>query len=549
MLSGPRHWLVAVPVAALLTVALTWPLTARIGSAGRLDNGDARFSVWNVGWVARALTSDPRTLFDANIFYPHGNALAFSEANLVAGILAIPAWLATGNALAATNSAILLSFVLAALAMFALVRHLTVSLPAAGLAALFFAFSPYAFSRLGHIQLLMTFGLPWTLLYLHRFVEAPGPRRAAALGVVMAITALACGYYGIFMGLTVGWGLLWVIAALITLPFMLPYAEIRSEGFARSLDDARMFSADWRSYLASPKLAHEWILPLLGEWQKVLFPGALVLGFALATVIRAGWSAAASLRSPTLPSAQDARPEARSLPEPHHAVVTFYASIAVLAAWASFGPNAGLYTLFFHTLPFFELIRAPGRFGVLVTLALSVLAAFSIAALFATLVGGRRRAVLGLVTATTLATSTVGPLYLVAQPPMHPVYQRLAQMPRGAVVEFPFFIAGNERHRHIEYMLESTRHWQPLLNGYSDHMPPEAWTDSLLLAEFPSDDAWDVISRRGARYVVVHWRMAPGAAALRTRLFANDVGVRVRTVLDRPDISLFELMPGTTTTP
>jgi hypothetical protein len=544
-----RQILLAIPVATLLTVALTWPLAARLGSAGRVDSSDARHGIWNVTWVARALTSDPGSLFDANIFYPYDNALAFSEANLVAGVLAIPVWLATQNGLAAANSAILLSFILAAVAMFALVRHLTGHLTASALAALFFAFSPYAFSRLGHMQLLMTFGLPLTLLCLHRFVEAPGAARALALGSALAVTALACGYYGIFMGLTVGWGLLWFAVALghwrrprfwlwslaalavafqITAPFLIPYEQIRTEGFTRSLDEARLFSADWRSYLASAKLVDEWMLPLLGHWRKVLFPGALVVGFALATLIQAYRG-----------SVPYAAPPARRV------IVAFYASIALLAAWASFGPDAGLYTLLFRVLPFFDLIRAPGRFGVLVTLALSVLAGFSIALLLDSLVGWRRRAMRVALVIATLITSTVGPLNLTERLPFHPVYRRLAQMPRGAVVEFPYFVEPTERHRHTEYMLESIRHWQPLINGYSDHTPAAAYADAVTLSAFPRAEAWDTLRRRGARYVVMHWRSYPPGSLLRWQILETEVGSRLRVVIDSEDLSLFEVMPAT----
>ena len=68
----------------------------------------------------------------------------------------------------------------------------------------------------------------------------------------------------------------------IVLPFFLPFLSIQNEtGFARSLDEARQWSAYLRSYLASGSHAHEWMLPLIKDWNSaVLFPGflGLVLG-------------------------------------------------------------------------------------------------------------------------------------------------------------------------------------------------------------------------------------------------------------------------------
>ena len=82
---------------AALTAALTYPIAFKLGHVGRIDNGDGKLSIWNVAWVARALVVDPRHVFDANIFYPH-RGRSYSENNLGAGALAIPAyWLSGGN--------------------------------------------------------------------------------------------------------------------------------------------------------------------------------------------------------------------------------------------------------------------------------------------------------------------------------------------------------------------------------------------------------------------------------------------------------------------
>ena len=307
MSKSPRDFIAAAAAAVVLAVLFTWPLAPRLATAGRIDSGDGRFSVWNVGWVARALTSDASHLYDANIFYPYRHALAFSEPNILAGVLAIPAWLATGNALAATNWVTLCSFVLSFVTMFALARHIAGTKAGAALAAILFAFSAYAFSHLPQVQLLLTFGLPLTLLAMHVFIERPGPRAAMWLGLALLTQGLACGYYGVFDALIVAWGLMWFgvaagrwrqaafwgwagLAAVIAVagiwPFFAPMRDVQATGFTRTLDDARLFSADWRAYLASPLLLHEWMLPLLGQWRAVLFPGFLAIVLTGVAVVR-----------------------------------------------------------------------------------------------------------------------------------------------------------------------------------------------------------------------------------------------------------------------
>ncbi|HUU36036.1 MAG TPA: hypothetical protein VMW48_18350, partial [Vicinamibacterales bacterium] len=263
--------------ALLLTAALTYPLVPRIDRVGRVNTDDGRFSIWNVAWVADALIVHPSKLFDANIFFPAKRALAFSEANIGAGVIAIPAWGLTGNPHLAHNSVVVFAFLMACAGTYYLVRYLAASRQAAAVAAVLFAFCPFIFARTAHIQLLMTFGLPFSMLAFHRLVDQPRPTRAVVLGLALWVQALSCAYYGIFAGLMVGFGTAffavtrglwrspryWALIALaaavaigLTAPFFLPYLEVQQEGFTRTLDDSRQYSANAAAWLASSAWAH-----------------------------------------------------------------------------------------------------------------------------------------------------------------------------------------------------------------------------------------------------------------------------------------------------
>ncbi len=126
-----------------------------------------------MSWVAHALTSAPSQLYHANIFYPHRYALAFSEANLGAGVIGMPAWLLTGNPYTTHNVALLAAFVMACCGAYYLCRHLTGSRHAAAVAGVLFGFCPFIFARTAHIQLLFIGTLPFCLLAFHRLVERP----------------------------------------------------------------------------------------------------------------------------------------------------------------------------------------------------------------------------------------------------------------------------------------------------------------------------------------------------------------------------------------
>ena len=161
--AGLKELGLVVLAAALLTAVLTYPVAFQIGRVGRVDKGDGQLSIWNVAWVARTLVVDPLHVFDANIFYPHRGTLAYSENNLGAGALAVPAYWLTRNPYAAHNFVMLLAFVLSATGMYYLVRYLTDDRRAAVVPAIAFAFCPYVFAHTAHIQLLMTAGLPFSV--------------------------------------------------------------------------------------------------------------------------------------------------------------------------------------------------------------------------------------------------------------------------------------------------------------------------------------------------------------------------------------------------
>jgi hypothetical protein len=539
----PSHFrdaCVASAVAMLLAVLLTWPLAARLGSAGRIDSGDARHGMWNVAWVAHALTTRPASLFDANIFYPHRGTLAYSEANIVAGLIATPVWVATKNPYASYNTVVLVAFAAAALSGFFLVRVLGGSRLGATFGGMAYGFSPYMFAHIPHIQLLMTFGPALSMAAMHHFTRGPSLGRGLLLGVALAVTGLACAYYGIFAGLAVGVGLLWDLVAqrrlrearfwigvaaaaavvlIIVGPFFLPYLPVREAGFARSLDDARMYGTYGRAYLASAVIIHRWMLPLIQDWKEVLFPGFAAIALASLAMIGA----------------------ARSRTGLPRQVIGLYASIGVLAFWASIGPAGGLYTWLYHVVPGFSFLRAPVRFGVLVILAIAVMAGLGVTWL------ERRRwtrwsLMAGGLVAVALAESYVGPLRLTAAPPLAEAYRRLADLPQAPVAVFPFWAGSSDRYRHTDYMLASTFHWQPLINGYSDFMPGDFFEALPALETFPSPEAFEVLRAKEVRWIVVHFDTYPPGVGPVLREQLEDMKDELRVAVDDYPTSLYEVL-------
>ncbi len=538
--SGSPLW--AVLIGFVLVAWMTQPTMTRLTSVGRLDTNDGRYAIWNVAWIGHALTTDPASILDANIYWPHTGTLAYSEMNLVAGVFGLPWYAITGSPLAALNGSVFIALVLAFVLMWLLVRRLTRSPAAAYVSAVAFTFSPFVSARTPHIQLLMVFVYPLIFLAFHRLQERPTVGRGVELGATLAIGALACGYYGIYGGCALGLAALilarrvrayWIAlgtavvsAGVFIAPVFYAFTVARDASGSTALErgeEAARWSANISAWLASSAAAHAWWLPALqawSPWTEVLFPGAITIALAVCALV--------TLRR----APYDAR------------VLVTYLAVAIAACWASFGPDAGLYRLIEATVPGVGLLRAPSRFGSTVIFALAVVAGFG-ATYLAT---GRRwlAPVLALALLAELGVRTPEwgwpswPLREV--PPLSPAYARLAAMPRAPMVEYPFPYVRSDYHNHGRAMFWSTYHWQPMVNGYSDVVPPDFDAIARPINGFPDEPSFDIMRERGVRYVLWHIDTynASSRAVLETRLAAY--APFLRPLVRTPEDWLFEIV-------
>jgi len=442
-----------------LTLGLTWPLVRGLTRDLPADLGDPLFITWVLAWDATHLG---RGLWHANIFFPHPLALAYSEHFLAQAVQILPVYALTKNPILCYNLVFLSTFVLSGVAMFMLVRELTGS-PAGGLVAgLAYAFAPYRFSNLPHLQVLSSAWMPLVFLGLRRFFETGRIRPLAGAGAAWLAQNLSCGYYLFFfspaMAAYIVWdittrgrwsdrqmllrvGLMATAVLLLTLPFLLPYWQLRQTGLPpRPLDETIRFSADVHAYFtAAPDL---WIDGrLMQDWPRsegLLFPGltitalacvavatssvaryreplrameriavwGLVVIGAIVVALTAGWT----LRLPGLKITSFARvgwtgltlvcgllvgsrPARRRFLDWFATPLAFFAVLTVCAIDLSFGPAihahgrtiAGWnpYALFYTFVPGFNGLRAAARFGMIVAFALAVLAGFASARLAA----------------------------------------------------------------------------------------------------------------------------------------------------------------------
>jgi hypothetical protein len=128
------------------------------------------------------------------------------------------------------------------------------------------------------------------------------------------------------------------------------------------------------------------------------------------------------------------------------------------------------------------------------------------------------------------------------RPAISPAYQRLAALPRGVLLEFPFPYVTSNYHNHAPAMFWSTYHWQPLVNGYSDLIPPDFNDIALPINAFPDAASFAIARSRQVRYVLWHVdRYDEASRTVLTRRLDN-YSDYVRPLVRTADTWLYEIV-------
>src|SRR5215471_3801231 len=133
-------WL-ALLLFLLLAVVHTWPLASDPAHLSRDDNADAVLNEWTIAWVAHETPRDPLHLFDANIFYPDRNVLAYSEHMFVPSMMGAPMLWSGASPVLTYNLLLLAGLALTGWSMAFVIVRWTGDWPAGILAGVLVAFN------------------------------------------------------------------------------------------------------------------------------------------------------------------------------------------------------------------------------------------------------------------------------------------------------------------------------------------------------------------------------------------------------------------------
>ena len=407
VLSAKRHYFKIFAVYLLISLVMFWQVTVNLFGYVVNGHGDVYQSMFNLWWVPFAIfTLHQSPYFTSFLYYPIGANLVTQTLSPLAGLFTWPIqWL--GSAFT-YNVLFFTAFALSGVFMFALADYMVKNRYAAFIAGLIYAFSPMHIAQAyGHLDWTIIEWVPLFLLFYIKTIEHRKLKYAVLAAasfvlltfmgdieqgiMVFCATVLftvlylvferskilnvqSIKYLGIFVAIT-------IIACLPFLVAMLPYLSGAAFSSAQQNSGTisnMMWSNDLLSFflpsyyngifngIASSyasqiyQLSYQGVVYSINIGERVSFIGYTVLALALIGLYF----------------------DYKQNRLRHLAI---WLVVGAVFAWLSLGPYlqvggtvTGIPTLYmaYRAIPVLNIIREPGRFDMIFTLCIAVMAAF-----------------------------------------------------------------------------------------------------------------------------------------------------------------------------
>jgi hypothetical protein len=504
-----------------LALVMHWPLPLHLASDVPKDLGDPLPQAWQIAWGGHALQHQPLDYWQANMYWPLDNTLAFSDA-----LVGYAPFGLIGEgfeaALVRYNLLFLMAYALAFAGAYLLARELGLGRAAGAVAGCAYAYAPWRLEQDGHMHVVSSGGIPLALFLLVR-----GYRRGSAR-TVLAGWLVAC--WQLALGFTLGLMFAYLLAALgllllwhwrrrglparrvllvsgagaalflsLAVLLALPYRAVKEEHpeSERTAQTVAAFSGGPEMFLAAPEPNLVWG-PLTSDVreeldfipEQTLFPGLLVVLLALLGL------------SPWSPFSKRMRV----------GLGVGVVGLAVLSLGFQ-SPAGGIpypYRLLYELAPGWDAVRTPGRLNTLTSLGLALLAAAGAHALahmvsqnsLRTHVSSQRVFGSWLAAGLPVLLPALVLLEGCGLPYPHPT---VAKPPPGLAeatpprLHLPMYEYESRR-----FLLWSTNGFPEIVNGRGSFKPESFDELERLMASFPDARMLALLRRMGVKTVVLH---------------------------------------------
>jgi hypothetical protein len=523
------HWFIAAIVFILSALYITHPLLFNLGSLA-VGLGDELLIAWIYNWVPHALSTDPLNLFNANIYYPYTNTLAYSELFLTTSIIATLPAIFINEPMAAVNFTTISSLALLGFSVYILAHYITKNYAASLISGLLVTFSPAVIDKFVHIQMLAIYFVPLSIVFFLLFINTKKTKYLSLCMLCFALQTLNSILPGYFIAfsltilsvfyyfynkkakslVTKKNGLVIAISLLVIIPFILPYFLVSREfNYVRDIRDTIHLAMQFEDFFyvnTSSKLE-----PILSSLQsrndmpdvdyKFGFIGGAFTLLSIGSIIffvrnykKQNWT--------------------------HNAIF----GISIFGLIMSLGPFLHLfratvhepfpiplpYVIFYYLIPGFQGIRNSSRWEMLFIIAIAIVIAVVLHQVLKNTSKSKQFFIYSFLIICIIAEFNF-PLRFQQVPrkkDFPQVYSWLNTTPKDTVIiEMPIYTWDMQPYVMNENLREyySTVHFRKMVNGASGFSPPP-WQESTrsLLKNFPNDNAIQKLSSMDVDYIIVH---------------------------------------------
>ncbi len=522
---------------SLITITITYPLILKANS--HLFKGFVPSSydikqftwepVWNnvhpdvLGWVyvyawnAHILTTNPRDYFNANMYYPNKNTLAYNSFSLTNGLIAMPINLIFHNSVLAYNFLIFFSYIMSAFAMYLLTNYFLKNEPIAFISGLMFICTWFNYVRIQDAIIISSEWIPLTLLYLFKFINEKKSKHIFLSLLFYLCQALTEWYSAVFLAYTIGLCILTniilngrevinlknillffvvlILVFAILYPLAIPYFENKSQflDFKRTKDDAL-----WKAFYLD-----DYLIPK----DKIKYIQYAFFIFLLFTPLKL----------------KNLKTDIRQIKTAKY----FFVILALFSFIISLGPrlkafsrvwNIPLpYSLLFDYAPGFEITRDSRRFEILFILSMSFLTSLVIYILTEKIKNINLKRVslavfiiIPLINYTSITDFSSMLQYVPStnKEKIHKIYNWLGSLDKNvAIYQTTYTSNGFEKpgnsFREAVFTYYSTFHWKNTVNGLTWWIPPNYQKLILMKKQFPSKDFLDELKKLKTDYIII----------------------------------------------
>ena len=559
-MSPKKEFLLAGAVFLIVALIFHWQSTPHSAHGPLPENADVSdmfFSAWVIDWDTEALLQLKRPLFNAPIFAPHRDTLAYSEHMMGLALLALPVTLVSGESLISVQVVLVISTVLTGWMVYMLIRALGGTMTGAALGGIIASLAPLRLLHApSHPHVLVLWWIPFCLWCLHRAYETRTAKWFWFLGAGIVAQGLfsmhglfflliALGCAGIIYGIGHERRMQWwsmvggtILGALLLLiPLLAPYIRLsRDPQFTRPPTEQFAFAASLQDFFTPPSFSSA--AALEHQIGPGLTPLALLLFLAGAACVTQRRQRAASMR--------------RLLPS---RLLAAYGLMGLAGLLLALGPQMHLTPhssaalpgplWLLGALPGFSGIRAIGRFAHLTLVSIAVMTGllwdYGMALVRQPWRGRVTILIAALLCAEFFATA---PRAFAIDPALtapRPLDDWLARQGTSCVVaELPLDDVRTVNNESARFMYLARFHHKRLVNGYSGFFPKGYHALEQITFSEHATDALPLLAELGADILVLHPTSYPDE--YRTQVLEEfRADPRVEAVTSFPDSYVFRL--------